>query len=117
MPENSTIDQTQIDPTTTLSDGRVVVMRETNGDDDYTVEKLLAKEGLTPSGFGGLAYMRMLSLNAIDSVGGAPLTPIYNFNDLRMRQASFKSKDLTSIMSLYKRVNMPPDAKDIEGNV
>lgn len=100
--------------TVTLSDGRVAVMREITGYEEYLVQGMLAKTGASPQGFGGLQYISFLAVFALTQVGDDMYTPASQAQELINRLRGFKAKDLQKIMGLYNRVNSNPS--DVEGN-
>lgn len=100
--------------TTTLRDGRIVVMRELTGTDEYTVEKFMAKEGYKPDSFAMILYVKLLAMTALVSVGNDQYPPVKTLAELILRLSNFTSKELAAILKLYNTVNGRGD--DEEGN-
>lgn len=100
----------EIQNTVTLSDGRVVELREQKGSDEIVVAGQLG-DLFTMDGAGAMIFQNFLIVSTITSIDGKPIEKKRNFEDVRDFLDTFKAKDWNKVKALHTKLN-----GDDEGN-
>jgi hypothetical protein len=98
-----------------LSDGRIVVMRETTAADEAVVAQMLGDK-VSLQGAGIQVLTQANALKAIESIDGEPLKKedgsrnlFRTYNDFLSAARQFKSKDMNKIIRKYAEMNLEAD--------
>lgn len=91
-----------------LSDGRLVVMRETTGADDAAVAKMLG-DNVSLQGAGAAILVQATALKAVVSIDGQDAPILASYKNFLAFSSKFKSKDLRKIQVKYMQMNSEAD--------